>query len=142
MFSGRYLHTVDAKGRVAIPREFRDALGGDNQSRVIVTLSPDEDKSYLDIYPADKWEGIITDVLQNAFDDLDPIDASDAREAFLHHYVHPALAQQLDGQGRILVPAEHRAAAGLSTTALDMAGGVSSRSACIFFTHSGTSVGS
>jgi len=113
MFSGRYLHTLDAKGRVAIPRDFRDALGGDNQSRVIVTLSPDEDQSYLDIYPADKWEGIITDVLENAFDDLEPSDAADAREAFLHHYVHPAQQQQLDGQGRILVPQEHRAAARL-----------------------------
>jgi MraZ protein len=114
MFSGRYPHTLDAKGRVAVPRGFRDSLGGTNQGRVIVTISLDEDKSYLDIYPADKWEGIITDALENGFNDFGPLDASDAREAFLHHYVHSAQQQQLDGQGRILIPAEHRDAANLS----------------------------
>jgi MraZ protein len=113
MFSGRYFHSIDAKGRVAVPRAFRNALGGDNESRVIVTLSPDIDSSYLDIYPADKWEPIVADIMETGFEGLDAADAADSREAFMHHYVHAAQEQQLDGQGRILVPQEHRTTAGL-----------------------------
>lgn len=110
MFSGRYFHSIDAKGRVAVPRNFRDALGGGNESRVIVTLSPDLNSSYLDIYPADKWEPIVHEFMES-FDRLDPIEGAEAREAFLHHYVHSAQEQQLDAQGRVLVPQEHRTAA-------------------------------
>ncbi len=31
-FRGRYLHSLDAKGRVAIPQRFREALGGGDEA--------------------------------------------------------------------------------------------------------------
>jgi MraZ protein len=110
MFIGRHFHSLDGKGRVAIPHEFREDLGGANAGRVIVTVSPSDRFAYLDVYPARHWEETIDQILHA------PIagdDASATREALLANYIHPARAQTLDAQGRILIAPEQRQAARL-----------------------------
>jgi len=111
MFLGRYFHSIDDKGRVAIPHKFRTYLGGPNEGRVVITLSPKEDLSYLDIYPADRWETILEEILGTQ---IEGEDASEVQEALLANYIHPAQEASLDKQGRILIPQEHRDAAGLA----------------------------
>ena len=63
MFIGRHFHSLDGKGRVAIPHKFRGELGGTNAGRVIVTVSPSERFAYLDAYPAAHWEKTIEQIL-------------------------------------------------------------------------------
>ncbi len=111
MFLGRYFHTIDEKGRVAIPHKFRTHLGGTNEGRVVITLSPQENLSYLDIYPADSWEAILEEILRTP---IDAEDAAEVQEAVLANYIHPAQEATLDKQGRILIPQEHRDAAKLA----------------------------
>lgn len=111
MFIGKHVHSLDSKGRVAVPHKFREALGGANGGRLILTISPSERFSYLDAYPADEWKATIRKILDTPIPGPDP---SATREAFLANYIHPAEELTLDAQGRILVPVEHREAAGLS----------------------------
>ena len=110
MFLGRYFHTIDEKGRVAIPHKFRTHLGGPNEGRVVITISPKENLSYLDVYPADRWETTVMKILETEIEGEDP---SEVQEALLANYIHPAQEAGLDKQGRILIPQEHREAAGL-----------------------------
>ena len=112
MFLGTYFHAIDDKGRVAVPHKFRGALGGANQGRVVVTLSPKPDFSYVDIYPLTEWEKVAQEILnQPAVEDGE--DASEVLDVLLANYIHPAQEQSLDRQGRILLPADHRDHAGL-----------------------------
>ncbi len=111
MFLGRYFHAIDDKGRVAIPHKFRIHLGGSNQGRVVITQSPREDWAYLDIYPADRWEATLEEILAS---EIEGEDAAEVREALLANYIHPAQEAVLDKQGRILIPQEHREAARLA----------------------------
>ncbi|MFQ5352192.1 MAG: division/cell wall cluster transcriptional repressor MraZ [Candidatus Binatia bacterium] len=110
MFLGRYFHSLDAKGRVAIPHKFRSQLGGANDGKVIITLSLSERFSYLDVYPLRQWETTLEEILATEIAGEDP---AAVRDALLGNYIHPAQEQDLDSQGRILVAAEHREAAGL-----------------------------
>jgi len=110
MFIGKHVHSLDSKGRVAVPHKFRDALGGPNGGRLIITISPSPRFSYLDAYPADEWKAMIRKILDTPIPGPDP---AATREAFLANYIHPAEEVSLDAQGRILVPPEHRQAAGL-----------------------------
>jgi MraZ protein len=110
MFLGRYFHAIDEKGRVAIPHKFRTYLGGPNEGRVVITISPKENLSYLDIYPANRWEAIVEEILST---EISGEDAGEVQEALLANYIHPAQEGTLDKQGRILIPQEHRQAAGL-----------------------------
>jgi MraZ protein len=110
MFLGKYFHTIDDKGRVAVPHKFRTYLGGSNEGRLVITLSPRADLSYLDIYPADRWEKILEQILETQIQGENP---QEVQEAVLANYIHPAQEAALDKQGRILVPQEHREAAGI-----------------------------
>jgi MraZ protein len=110
MFIGKHVHSLDNKGRVAVPHKFRELLGGKNDGRLIVTISPSSRFSYLDAYPADEWKTMIRKILDTPIPGPDP---SATREAFLANYIHRAEELTLDGHGRILIPPPHRDAAGL-----------------------------
>lgn len=57
-FHGKFAHSLDEKGRVAIPHKFRTILGGENENRVIVTRSSNAKFVCLDIYPYAEWDAI------------------------------------------------------------------------------------
>ena len=100
-FSGNYTHNIDPKGRVTIPAAYREALGES------FTIGLNNDFSTIALYPAEKWQ----DMSQR----LDRIPDSDARGMA---YVRLIKAfsftdQQLDGQGRVLLPAGLRKKAGM-----------------------------
>jgi MraZ protein len=103
MFIGRHFHSLDGKGRVAIPHKFRAELGGAGGGRVIVTVSPSDRFTYLDVYPAEdgprsvrSWPLPITGE-----------DAAEIREALLANYIHRP-KQTLDTQGGFLVTPDQR----------------------------------
>ncbi|RMF59185.1 MAG: cell division/cell wall cluster transcriptional repressor MraZ, partial [Calditrichaeota bacterium] len=54
MFTGRYEHTIDAKGRVALPSRFREVLSNNYaDDRLIITSFVDP---CLIAYPVSEWK--------------------------------------------------------------------------------------
>lgn len=99
MFLGEYNHSIDAKGRLIVPAKFREELG-DN---FIVTKGLD---GCLYIYPNDEWKEF-EDNLSKL-----PMGKSDTRK-IVRFFLSAATQVELDKQGRILIPGNHREFAGL-----------------------------
>jgi MraZ protein len=91
VFTGEYRHSVDEKGRLAVPARFRVQLaGGAYVSRWI--------DGCLAIFPRDDW-----DVLAGKVAGL-PVTDPGSR-AFQRFLFGGAIEAELDRQGRVLVPA-------------------------------------
>ena len=100
-FSGNYTHNIDPKGRVTIPAAYREALGDG------FTIGLNNEFNAIALYPVEKW--------QDMSERLNRIPDSDVRGMA---YVRLIKAfsfteQQLDGQGRVLLPAALRKKAGM-----------------------------
>ena len=94
MFTGEYRHTVDAKGRVAVPARFRTQLAGG----AFVTRWID---ACLAIFPREAWDALATKVAG-----LPVTDASG--RTFSRFIFSGAFEVEPDRQGRVLVPANLR----------------------------------
>ena len=104
MFLGEYKHSVDTKGRVAIPAKFRDQL----TAGAIITRGLD---GCLFLFPMKDWE-----VLAGKITAL-PLAQADAR-AFARLMLAGAADVEFDAQGRILIPDHLRTYAGLLKRAI------------------------
>lgn len=104
MFLGRYAHNLDAKGRLAIPARFREALA----EGAVLTRGIDR---CLALYPLAAWQPLAEKV--SAL----PLTDADARN-FRRLVFAEAADLTLDGQGRILVPPDLRRFAGIEREAL------------------------
>jgi MraZ protein len=104
VFTGEYRHTVDDKGRLAIPSRFRAQLeGGAVVSRWI--------DGCLAIHTRRGWEALEEKVAALPITDQ-------AARLFQRSIFAGALEAEIDKQGRVLVPAYLRAEAGLEGEAL------------------------
>lgn len=90
MFIGQYSHTIDEKGRVAIPVKFRRALA----KGAVVTRGLD---ACLFLYSMEEWARL-ADRLSKL-----PISKANTR-AFARLMLAGAMDVRLDGQGRIMIP--------------------------------------
>lgn len=99
---------IDAKGRMALPARYRERLLESCGGRLIVTV--DQDHCLL-VYPLPEWE-IIEEKLNN-LPSLNPQSRLLQRLLIGH-----ATDLEMDGQGRILLPAMLREYAGLSKKAV------------------------
>ena len=98
-FSGEYQHSVDAKGRMIVPSKFRELLG----ESFMVTRGLD---NCLFVYPKEAWEAFTQKLKQL------PISNINARQ-FVRFFLSGAVECELDKQGRILLPQNLRAYAGI-----------------------------
>lgn len=103
-FAGEFAHSVDEKGRLAVPAKFR----GRFKEGAVVTRWIGE---CLAIFPADEWESINAEIRKRPR--TDPL-----RQHFVHFLVSGAHEAELDAQGRLVVPAHLREYAGLSGDAV------------------------
>ena len=55
MFRGMFEHTIDEKGRVAIPARFREFLQATNDDRLVITNFSMSAVRCLDVYPCAAW---------------------------------------------------------------------------------------
>ena len=101
---GEYTHSIDAKGRVIVPAKFREALGNE----FIVTKGLD---GCLFVFPHDTWTEF--EAKLNAL----PMTDKKARH-FARYFLRGAMIPDVDRQGRILIPATLREAAGLEKEAV------------------------
>ena len=104
MFLGRYAHNLDAKGRLAIPARYREALA----EGVVLTRGIDR---CLALYPLEAWRPLADKVAAL------PLTDADARN-FRRLVFAEAADLSLDAQGRILVPPDLRRYAGIEREAL------------------------
>lgn len=97
MFRGNYPHSVDDKGRVAIPARFREVLSGLQDERLIVTKFKRRGQRCLDVYPLKTWLGLEQRIAEKKR-------FNRRMAAFEGYYVSAAQDVQIDGQGRLLIP--------------------------------------
>jgi MraZ protein len=104
VFLGRYEHTIDAKGRMALPARYRERLA----DGVVVTRGFD---ACLLVYPLDQWTPLATRVAGLSISDPDV-------RALRRLLFADAADLDLDKQGRVLLPASLRDYAGLDRDAV------------------------
>ena len=90
MFYGSYKNTLDAKGRLIVPKQFREQLG----SEFMITRGLD---GCLFAYPMDEWS-----VFEEKLSKL-PLTNKDARKV-VRFFANGATLCEMDKQGRVLIP--------------------------------------
>ena len=106
MFSGRFDHALDDKGRVSLPVRFREVLTRESLDRLYITKAPFESERCLAVYPPSEWERLVGRLRQKPSFDPDV-------QQFKLWFLGEAHEVQVDRQGRILVPPRLREYAGL-----------------------------
>lgn len=100
-FIGKISASIDGKGRVAIPAKYRKRLNDvdDGAGTVVVTLS--ESDRCLWLYPVSEWSEIRVRIRT--------LPTTNARNRMLRQkLLGGATDLDIDSNGRILLPAEHR----------------------------------
>ena len=100
MFIGEFHHTLDEKGRLAIPVKYRGSLA----DGAVVTRGLDRS---LVVYAKSEWEALAAKVAAL------PLSQSDTR-AFARFMLAGAMDTETDKSGRIMVPEYLRTYAGLT----------------------------
>jgi transcriptional regulator MraZ len=100
MFLGEFDHSVDSKGRIAIPARFRSKIA----HGAVLTRGVDP---CLYVYPMETWE-------QKAATLDTTISDPNQLRYVERHFFGGAFELELDAQGRIVLPARFRAFAGLN----------------------------
>ena len=98
MFLGEYEHTIDAKGRMAVPAKFRTQM--DHGAVISKGMG-----TCLSVYTMERWE--------QKSDELIADKSSDELRDFERRIYPSASELELDAQGRIIIPAKLRAYANL-----------------------------
>lgn len=104
MILGEYKHSLDIKGRLAVPAKFREKLG----VGAIITRGLDK---CLFIFGANEWEALVQKLMSL------PLAQANSR-AFVRLMLAGASDAKVDAQGRILVPDYLRKYAGLKKQAV------------------------
>ena len=95
MFIGEYHHTIDEKGRLAIPSKFRDLL----KSGAVITKGLD---SCLFLYTKEEWKKLADKLA------VLPLSKANSR-AFARLMLAGAMDAEMDKQGRVMIPEYLRA---------------------------------
>jgi MraZ protein len=108
VFSGRFEHAIDGKGRTSLPSRFREVLAASGDSRIVLTTGFE---AHLVAYPLQEW---------NAFlERLAKAPQFDRSVMLLRRiYVSGAVECEVDKLGRLLIPQVLRDYSGLRREAL------------------------
>ncbi len=99
-FVGEYLHTVDQKGRVALPVKFREMLG----PRFMIARGLDKCAT---VYPSEEWAHVLETITAL------PQNQRESRE-YARYFLSGAMEVDPDKQGRIVLPQMIREWAGIT----------------------------
>jgi MraZ protein len=104
VFFGTFTHTIDAKGRTALPAKLRESLAAAGEPRIVL-MRNSLSRSVLCL-PQSAWSKVMENVM--AASPFDPV----AQRNVLK-FVASAHPVDLDQSGRVLVPPDLRSYAGL-----------------------------
>ncbi len=102
MFRGRFVHTIDAKGRMSIPSAYRTELESRSDQAPIVTTAYE----CLHLYPYEDWCEKEANIVDSATEDLEA-------QSFQRMMISGATECPIDKQGRMLIPQFLRDHAGI-----------------------------
>jgi MraZ protein len=101
VFSGRFDHAIDPKGRVSIPVRFREVLQKAGHDSLFITNFIMNKERCLELYPADEWWRLVAKIKQKpSFDSK--------VQLFQAFYLGGAHEVETDRHGRILIPPKLR----------------------------------
>ncbi|MDD6102035.1 MAG: division/cell wall cluster transcriptional repressor MraZ [Clostridiales bacterium] len=104
MFTGKYNHSIDTKGRIIVPAKFKKNIG----EEPVVSLGID---GCLDIYPRDRWEAFV--------ESLDSLPGNLSKVRNIRRALMANSTEcEIDKQGRILIPQWLREKVGLDKEAV------------------------
>lgn len=105
-FLGKYYYTLDPKGRIIIPAPLREIISKKyNNSKLYITNAAFD--KCLHIYPLEEWNK-----LEERIRSMPKME--EAVKYFLRRVIASAIECEMDKQGRILIPYEHRQDAGIN----------------------------
>ncbi len=99
MLLGEYIHTLDEKKRIILPKKFKDELG----KKLVLTRGLDK---CLFLYSKKEWENVVQNLKQLSFTQADT-------RGFTRFMFSGATEIDLDKSGRILIPDSLKRFAGL-----------------------------
>jgi MraZ protein len=102
-FLGEYEATLDSKGRFLLPSGFKKQLPEGGEASFVINRGFEK---CLSLYPIKSWEPIFTEI--SNLNDFDP----KVRE-FRRYFLNGATLMELDSAGRLLLPQNLAAHAGL-----------------------------
>jgi MraZ protein len=105
-FRGNCVHSIDDKGRVSLPSDFRRVLGDREQRGVVLTNYLSEGSRCVEGFGLDAWEDFESRLREKSR-------FSSKLQRLENFYLSRASECAIDGNGRILVPGYLRAYAGL-----------------------------
>lgn len=100
MFLGEYQHTLDAKGRVSLPRKFRDETG----SKLVVVKGLEK---CLYVYPAEGYHAFLKKLMEASDFDRQSL-------VLRRHFTAGANEVEIDSAGRVALSSVLRLHASLS----------------------------
>ena len=101
MFTGEFRHTIDGKGRVAVPARFRaDLAAGATVCRWL--------ENCVAIFPKQAWQTLADAASAERYADA-------GARAFTRFLFSGAFEVELDGQGRVVLPTSLRQFGGLKS---------------------------
>ena len=101
MFFGTYAHTVDEKGRVAIPARFREELSRLQDELIFVTKWKRRERPCLDAVPASDFLKLQRKMRRHQR-------FEEKRQTLENFYIGSAQDVRLDAQNRLLIPPQLR----------------------------------
>lgn len=121
-FRGHSEHAIDGKGRTCLPAKFRDTLGKNGESQLVVTRGyatdlPDENGHCLFLYPLGDFEELQKEIARLKKETAQAGNADPKLQQTLHWIERTTIAYaedlEFDKLGRILIPANLRQWAGI-----------------------------
>lgn len=105
-FRGNFTHTIDDKGRVSLPAEFRSVLKLRNENSVVLTNYISEGSRCIEGFGVKAWQDFEEKLRQKSR-------FSAKLQKLENFYISRACECPIDGSGRILIPTYLRTYAGL-----------------------------
>lgn len=107
-FKGLTKLSVDAKGRLAVPKAHRDLLQENGQVELVVTADP---SNCLNVYPKPVWQEVEEELMSAP-------NSSPVMRHYQRLFIGYATDIELDGTGRMLLSSELREYAGIDRKAV------------------------
>ena len=109
MFVGSYQHTIDAKGRLNVPKKFLDHFRAPGESRMFFATQGLDGCVFL--FPPEEWDAVVAQVRANSL-------GSEEARAFSRKFFASTRELEVDAAGRVLLPKELRDFAAIGNDAL------------------------